>query len=400
MNLRQIGLVYHKELTDTLRDRRTLVSMIVVPMIVIPGLMFGLTEVSMKMVNRARSERATVMILGAAHAPELVARLRATPLLEILPARSDFAARIADKELRAAIEVPPGFESALAGPPGTAPPTVRISYHEGEIRSEQALRKIQNVLEAYRNEVVAARLAARDLSTEILQPFVPAPANVAPAARVSGAALGGFIPYIIILLTLTGAMYPAIDVTAGEKERGTIETILASPVSRGSLAGGKFLTVLSTAMGTALLSLLSLSLSARFTSGEGRALQVFALELSAQGVIAMLVIMVPVAVMFSGVLLAIALNAKSYKEAQSYITPLMIVVIMPAVAAMLPGVELNTRLALVPILNVSLASKELVAGIYDWSVIAVIFSSSCVYAGLALAAAIAAFRRESVLFRT
>jgi sodium transport system permease protein len=397
MNLRQIGLVYRKEMTDTLRDRRTLVSMIVVPLLVIPGLMFGLTEVGLRMVNKAVTERATVMILGENNAPTLAAQLRANPLLEVLPAHADFAQRIADKQLRAAIELPPGFEAALATE-AAAHPTVRISYHEGELRSEQALRKIEATLESYKNVLVAQRLAARDLTVEVLQPFAQSPTNVAPAERVSGAALGGFIPYIIIILTLTGAMYPAIDVTAGEKERGTIETILASPVSRGALAGGKFLTVLTTSLATALLSLLSLSVSARFTSGGG--LGPLSLKLSPQGVVAMLVIMVPVAVLFSGVLLAIALTAKSYKEAQSYVTPLMIVVILPAVAAMLPGVELDTRLALIPILNVSLVSKELVAGIYDWPVIAVIFSTSCVYAGIALAAAIAAFRRESVLFRT
>lgn len=397
---RQIATIYRKEMQETLRDRRTLMSMIVVPMLVIPGLMFGLAEIGMKLVKRAVSERATIMILGEQHAPTVVARLRAHPLLDIVPARSDFERRIADKELRAAVEFPPQFESALQGEIVDDKVAVRISYHEGEIRSEHTLRKIEALLGEYKNELVAQRLTAHGLSPQALEPFTPEERNVAPAERVSGAALGGFIPYVIIILTLTGAMYPAIDLTAGEKERGTIETILASPVSRGALAGGKFLTVLTTAMATALLSLLSLTLSARFTSTGGSEMQPFALNLSAQGVIAMLIIMIPVAVLFSGALLAIALTAKSYKEAQSYVTPLMMVVIMPAVAAMLPGVELNTLLALIPILNVSLVSKELVAGIYNWPVIAVIFSSSCVYAGIALAIAVAFFRRESVLFRT
>ena len=397
---RQIGTIYRKEMHETLRDRRTLMSMIVVPMLVIPGLMFGLAELGMKLVKRAVSERATIMILGEQHAPVLAARLRAHPLLDIVPPRSDYERRIADKEIRAAIEFPPQFESALQGETPDAKLAVRISYHEGEIRSEHTLRKIEGLLTEYKNEVIAQRLIAHGLSPQALEPFVREERNVAPAERVSGAALGGFIPYVIIILTLTGAMYPAIDLTAGEKERGTIETILASPVSRGALAGGKFLTVLTTAMATALLSLLSLTLSARFTSSGGSEMQPFALNLSAQGVIAMLIIMIPVAVLFSGALLAIALTAKSYKEAQSYVTPLMMVVIMPAIAAMLPGVELNTLLALIPILNVSLVSKELVAGIYDWPVIAVIFSSSCVYAGIALAIAVAFFRRESVLFRT
>jgi sodium transport system permease protein len=401
MNASQVRQVYRKEMTETLRDRRTLMSMIVVPILVIPGLMFGLAEVTIRMVKKAAGERAAVMILGEEHAPALAARMRAHPLLEVVPAASDYAKRIEDKELRAAVEFPPGFEAALAT--GAPAPTVRIDYYEEEIRSELALRKIEELLQKYKDEIVAARLRERDLATELLQPFASESRNVASAERVGGAAAGGILPYIIILLTLTGAMYPAIDLTAGEKERGTIETILASPVQRQALAAGKFLTVLTTALATAVLSVLSLALSGRFAARSGSGLGAelpFALTLEPGNIAAMLLIMIPVAVLFAGALLAIALMAKSYKEAQSYVSPLMIVVILPAVAAMLPGVELDMRLALVPILNVSLASKELVTGIYDWPLIGVIFASSCVYASIALAVAVSFFRRESVLFRT
>jgi sodium transport system permease protein len=108
----------------------------------------------------------------------------------------------------------------------------------------------------------------------------------------------------------------------------------------------------------------------------------------------------PLAVLFSAALLAIALFAKSFKEAQSYISPLMIVVILPAVAAVLPGVELNTTLALLPVLNTSLVSKEIMTGTYHWKYIALIFMSSCIYAAAAIAIAVKLFQREDVLFRT
>ncbi len=104
--------------------------------------------------------------------------------------------------------------------------------------------------------------------------------------------------------------------------------------------------------------------------------------------------------LFSAALLAISLFAKSFKEAQSYISPLMIVVVLPAVAAVLPGVELNTALALVPVLNTSLVCKEIVTGTYHWGYIALIFASSCVYAAAALRIAVKLFQREDVLFRT
>jgi len=106
------------------------------------------------------------------------------------------------------------------------------------------------------------------------------------------------------------------------------------------------------------------------------------------------------AVFFSAALLALALFAKSFKEAQSYISPLMIAVVLPAVASLLPGVELNAGLALIPVLNTSLVSKEIITGTYHWNLIALIFLSSSVYAAAALAIAVRLFQREDVLFRT
>jgi sodium transport system permease protein len=200
-------------------------------------------------------------------------------------------------------------------------------------------------------------------------------------------------------------MYPAIDLTAGEKERGTIETILCSPVSRVHLVLGKFFMVLTASLFTGLLAILSMGLT--FAAGK-KILESLepvndwglSLAISAKAVICVFLMMVPLAVLLSAALLAIALFAKSYKEAQSYLSPLTVFVILPAVVSVLPGVELNAGLALIPVLNTSLISKEIVAGTYHWNYIALIFASSCVYAAAALAVAIRLFQREDVLFRT
>lgn len=402
MSARQIQLVYRKEMIDTLRDRRTLISMIIVPMVVIPGLILGMGKVIRSILESAKRGKASVMILGAEHAPTLSGIImREADGFEIVPPDTSFKTRIQNKKLRGAIEFPAGFEAELAAP-GGSPDTVRIYYHENEVRSELARRRLTAVLEAYSTALVERRLAARSLSTDDLHPFQSSAQNVASSQRTGGEAFGGFIPYIIILLTMMGAMYPAIDVTAGEKERGTIETILASPVSRTSLAFGKFLAVVTAAVATALLALTSLAVSSRIAARDPGSAEFTALQVSidATNAAAMLLMMVPVAVLFSGVLLAIALKAKTYKEAQSYISPLNMAVIIPAVSSMFPGIELDLRLALIPILNVSLASKQVIAGNYQWNWIAVIFVSSCVYAGIALAVAVQSFKRESVLFRT
>ncbi|MEJ1973615.1 MAG: hypothetical protein WDM96_14480 [Lacunisphaera sp.] len=113
----------------------------------------------------------------------------------------------------------------------------------------------------------------------------------------------------------------------------------------------------------------------------------------------MLGMVLPVAVLFSAVIFTVSLFAKSFKEAQSYVGPMVFIVVMPAVVGMLPGIDLNFQLALVPILNLSLVCKEMLSGVWHWDYIALIFGSSCVYAGLALALAVKMFNREDVIFR-
>jgi len=401
MRLRNVAIVYRKEMLDTLRDRRTLISMIVVPLLLMPVLIIGMATLTIKLMQRAQQQVATIMILGAEYAPTAAERIRQAKGLAVVPAAPDYAQRISEKTLRAAVEFPAGFEQALAQ---NERPRVKLYHYAGELRSQFAVRSLENVLNEYRDAVVANRLATRQLSPDVLQPFETREENVAPPEKVGGTVFGGLIPYIIILLTLTGAMYPAIDLTAGEKERGTIETILASPVARSELVLGKFLTVMTASVASAVLALASLAATFLATPKEfaqmGRARQSFEIAISGKGVAAVLLMILPVAVMFAAALLAIAVLARSFKEAQSYISPLTIAVVLPAVASLLPGVELDTRLAFIPILNVSLVSKEILTGTYHWNYIGLIFASSCLYAAAALFIAIRAFQRESVLFRT
>ena len=406
MKFSQVVIVYRKELLDTLRDRRTLISMIVVPLLLFPVLTIGFGTLAAKLFQRARQEASTIMIFGAEHAPTLAATIREQDGFEVVPAAEDYVARINDKKLRVAVEFPPQFEEALqtnvGSPDSGKRPTVKLYHYAGEMRSRFALRDLQRILRTYRDQLVEVRLAGRGLSPDVLEPFESKEENVASPEKVGGNVLGGMLPYFIIILCLTGAMYPAIDLSAGEKERGTIETILASPVGRTELVMGKFLMVLTASLTTSALSLgsfaVTLSAAAEFTQRMSRAGLPFVI--SAKGVAMVFLMVLPLAVLFSAALLALALLARSYKEAQSYLQPLMIVAILPAIAAMLPGVELNAKLALIPILNVSLVSKEILTGNYPWELIGLIFASTCVYAAAALFVAVRQFQRESVLFRT
>jgi len=251
---------------------------------------------------------------------------------------------------------------------------------------------------------VKRRLAAEKLPEGLMKLFEIKQQNVVSPEKVAAETYGGFIPYIVILMCMTGAMYPAMDLTAGEKERGTIETILSSPIKRTHLALGKFLVVVTASLVTAAISVTSMGTSVLLLSrfvppgkeGEGMPM----LPIHLKTVIAVFIVALPIAVLFAAVLLAISLFARTHKEASSYLTPLTSVVIIPAVAAVLPGIELTPKLAIIPILNASLLCKELVSGTYHWGYIAVIFLSTSVYAAGALIIAVKMFQRESVLFRS
>lgn len=403
MSLRNIGIVYRKELTDSLRDRRTVISMVAVPLLLMPLITIGGGVLLIRQVGQAEQEVPKVMVLGGEDSPNVRAEIEKLTDVQIVPSKPDYSEEISNKEIRAAVEIPNGFDTALAGGESM---TVKIYMYEGDLKSGFGADRLQKFFRDLRDRTIREELKARQLPETLVRPFDIEQQNVAPPEKVGGAVLGGLVPYFVILLCLTGAMYPAMDLTAGEKERGTIETILCSPVSRTHLVLGKFLMVLTASLATGALSIFSMAVS--FGVGKHLLLGVadgavdaaLQITISGKAIVSIFLLVVPLAVFFSAALLAISLFAKSFKEAQSYLSPLMIVIVLPAVAAMLPGVELSTPLSLVPVLNTSLVSKEIIAGTYHWNYIALIFVSSCVYATAALWIAVKMFQREDVLFRS
>lgn len=397
MNLRNSLVVYRKELRDMLRDKRTIRSMIIIPVIAFPLLYGGIIYFVTKTMGQAQREVSTVMVEGGQDSPKIMAALHGLSQISIEPYQGDAKQQIGDKKIRALVVIPEGFDSDIRSGKNVK---VSIDYYEGDEKSEIAKDHLQKFFDDYKSQVARASLEAHGLSPALLEPFTVDASNVAPPSKVGAAILGGWIPYLIIILSFTGAMYPAMDLTAGEKERGTMETILTSPVSRTDLVIGKFLMVFTAAVVTAVLSLVSMGVLWSQRGKLGMGSQALQIAIDPSSVLAVIVLLLPLAVLFAAVLLAVALFAKSYREAQSYVSPLVFIVIAPAIVGALPGIDLNWKTALVPILNTSLVSKEIIGGSYPWLSIAAIFGMTCVYAAIALAWAVRMFNREDVLFRT
>jgi sodium transport system permease protein len=412
MTLRNTLTVYRKELREALRDRRTLISMFLVPAFIMPAILFLFGTVTHHVTTKARAEIPVVAIIGGEHDPALMAALQLNPKFNVQAAPDDWRIRIADKSLRAVVELPPGFAAAVEAFESAQ---IRIYHYEGEIKSGFAVAELRRFFNSRREQALVERLVAHGLPPGFAHPFEIRAENVAPPEKVGGNTLGGFIPYVIIMLCFAGVIYPAIDLMAGEKERGTLETLLCSPAARIDLVLGKFLLVLTVALTTVACSLASMALTAfagglalvgsgrvgagGLSAGLSKGGEVLP-TLDPLGLVGVVVLVLPLAVLFAALALAISLWARTQKEAQTYLAPLGLVVILPAIAAVLPGVELNGLLALVPVLNIALACKELVSGVWPWGQLALIFGSTCVYAAAALAGCVSMFNRESVLFRS
>ncbi|HZZ18090.1 MAG TPA: ABC transporter permease [Opitutaceae bacterium] len=403
MNGHTIGTIYFKELRDSLRDRRTLISMIVLPTILMPLLMFGLGTAASRIVSKARTEVPRIMVIGGDDSPGVRGELEQTGKFKLEAATANWKTLVSDKKVRAAVEIPAGFEKGLKD--GSAP-MVTIYDYQGELKSGLAADQLSGFFVSIRERATGRLLTSHGLPVRIAKPFEVARKNVAPPEKVGGNLLGGIVPYIIVMLCIVGATYPAIDITAGEKERGTMETLLCSPARRSDIVLGKFLMVLTGSLSAVCFSLISLAgtviaLGASASAMAGGAPSATSLpSIDPMGLVGVLAMVLPVAVLFSAIIFSIALFAKSHKEAQSYVTPLILAVVVPCAAAILPGIELTYGLSLVPIANVSLVCKEMLSGVWHWGYIAVIFGSTLAYACAALAVAVRMFGREDVLFRT
>src|SRR5271170_2191641 len=376
MNFHAVGVVYRKELREWLRDRRTLISTVLVPLLAFPILISGMISLSTVLIGSAKKEVPKIMIIHGEDSPAVVDALKANKEIEVVPYADNWKDQISEKQIRAAVEIPEGFQASLDK--GT-PQTIQIHYYEGELKSEFGAEHVEKSLKAYRDDLVKKRLEAKNLPDSLIAPFDTKQHNVAPPEKVGGASIGSMIGYMVIILSIT--------------------------VSRLDLVLGKFLLVFSASLTTAILSVTSMGLSFAYmghalansanTSGAG-----IHMNLGLTSVVAVFLMALPLSVLFSAVLMTIALFAKTYKEAQSYLTPMTFIVVIPAVASVLPGVELNPKLALIPILNTSLVCKEIITGTYHWGSIATIFASTCVYAAIAIFIAVRTFQRESVLFRS
>ncbi|WP_371192870.1 ABC transporter permease subunit [Glaciecola sp. SC05] len=399
-------LVFKKEILELLRDRKTLFFMVALPIVVFPLLFGGAIYFTSQAMSEAQTKTLSYAIVGKQFAPDLVSEFKTVENLDLkeLPVGTD-----TEEQLKAAVKngsfdfiiaIPENYSANIEN---SGQIVFKIYLNDAELNSVQSrLSQIIDTFEMQYQREAFARLGMDETQQKtLLDPMIIEKVNVADEREKVGAMIGGMIPYILFLLCLQGAMLPAADIGAGEKERGTLETLLLSPISRTDIVMGKFLTIATAGGVSALVTVLSMAIWSVILS-QGMAISFvsnFMASIGLLDVALVFLMLVPIVSMFAAILLSLSIYARSYKEAQGYMTPLVFVVIVPVIIAAVPGIELKGIWAWIPLTNVALAIKELIKGTMDYLQLFAIFGSSVIIAGALIAFCVYWFKQEKVLFR-
>ncbi len=419
MDVRSIRLVLARELRDTLRDRRTLALMLGLPIVLYPLLMIGVTQM------------VVVQYTTIVDAPP--------PIAVTNPPEgfAEFMDSLTDKGFTFDVKEPENPEEALeareidawieyveAASPDERP-RFRIYYSSESDHSRVAETRARALLKRYREARVKENLASAGLDRRFILPFDLQPKDVASETTRGGALFGQAIAILLVLMAITFPFYPAIDSAAGEKERGTLETVLVSPIGRRELVLGKFIAIFIIAvfgsalnLGAMLMTFGHFATLVNKTSeqswelrGHDQAEDEAAIEgmiekrftvdfeTDASIVAMMMSLLVPLCGLFSAVSLALSSQARTYKEGQYYLTPMVALALPLVMVAMLPEIRLTWPMAIFPVANVVILFRELLGGEwYPWQFVIVLASTS-IYAGMALFWTQTLFSREEILFR-
>lgn len=396
-------LIFKKEFKELLRDRKTIIFMIGLPLLLFPA-MFGVAFFFMSSAaDKAENEVLKYAIVGEAFAPNIVQSFSdASDKFEAVDIgnEADYAKLIKNETLDFVLVIPETFNSDVL-----ASGQHSLELYLNDAGLNKVVGRVSKIIDEYSNAFQKEAFTQLNLNetqqTALLKPIEIVKNNVADDREVWGERLGGMLPYFIFILCLQGAMAPAADLGAGEKERGTLETLLISPMDRYKLVLGKFVTICMAGIITALITVSSMAIWGLILS-QGMAVEFVVEVMSMIGIVDFILIflmLVPVVAVFAAVLLSLSIYARSFKEAQSYMGSLIMVVIFPVLIAMMPGVELKGGWVWVPLTNVALAMKELFKGTMDYFALFGIFTSTAVIAVALIMFCIHWFNKEKVLFR-
>ena len=390
--------IFKKELIDVLRDRRTLMFMVVIPILITPLLVIG--SIKFQEYQNKKSEEKILKIAFINESEDsltkqLLSDQKGVNIIEGVQLDS-IESYIKSDSLQGGLYLGKGFLKKIKT---NSSGDVKIYYKSSDLMSKSK-KRMQAALDIYKEKIIDERLKQLNVDGQILDPITITNIDMATAKETLGKAIGGFIPYVLVMFIFLGAMYPAIDLGAGEKERGSLETLLSSPATKFEITMGKLLVVSLTGIVSGLVSVLGISSSLFFIDKIPVQIQETILELINPFMISSIIIlMIPIAIFFASMLLSISFYARSFKEAQSLMGPLNMVIIVPLFLSLGPGMEMDHATALMPLINVGLLTKEILAGSVELIYFIETLFSLLFCAAIGIWFSVFWFKKENTIFR-
>ena len=393
-----IVAIFKKELTDVLRDKRTLFFMIVIPVIVMPLIFIGSIKFQEYQSKKSDEKILNIGLINKTSDSQIRDYLldqKGVYLVEDIDLDS-LELGIKNDSLQGGLYIHKNFINDISA---NAMGKVEVYYKSSDLMSK-AKNRINNALDIYKNEVVSERLSQFNVDKDLLEPLDIINKDISTKKETIGKAVGGLIPYMLVIFIFLGAMYPAIDLGAGEKERGSLETLLSSPATKFEITVGKLMVVSLAGMVSGLISVIGISVPFYFIGNIPDQIKSTVLEIISPFIIvSVIILMIPIAIFFASMLLSISFYARSFKEAQSLMGPLNIIIIVPLMLTLGPGIEIDHITALIPLINVGLLTKEILAGSAQPIYFIETLSSLLFFAAIGIRFSVYWFNKENTIFR-
>lgn len=389
-----LGTIIRTESLGNFRDRRAMLTAFVFGPVFGPALFVGLMTLTVNQVSDQATHDLRIPILGAEHAPNLVSFLeqRGIVLETGSPTDSDaLQVAVRDGEHELGVIIPPDANASWRE---GQPMRVVLIADRSDSGASSSIRRVTSAIESFGSVVAQQRLVLRGIPPSVVQPIVVDEIDVSTPSGRSVLILG-MLTYVLLLTTLTGGVYHAVDTTGGERERGSLEPLLSLPVPRFQIALGKVLTSAIFMAASMVLTLLSYSVAIRFLPLADLGMSA---DFGPAVVLGSIVAMIPFAVLGATLMNTIGAFAKTYKEAQSYVNIAMLVPTLPIAAAAVLGVDAELALMVIPSMSQHLIITELIKGnTVPWSFYAVCWIATIGLSVAMMAFLIRRYRNESLL---
>ncbi len=399
--------VYKKELKELLRDKKTLMFVVLLPVLIFPIIFAIVAFIGTQAALDADQKVNTYVIINGEYAQEFTDKVFYHKSFELYNGSKtfntieDLKAGVTAGDIDMGIYLPSNAVKTLDSGEQSK---WQVVFNDAK-SINYLFDRVKELAQEYSDVLQADKLKSFGIAESaykaILGPIEVVKVDTADKRENLGEKIGAYLPYLLIPLVLMGATYPAIDLGAGEKERGTLETLLLTPITRTELVLGKFITLLTTSIASTTITIVSMGcwVAVALTFADLDFIKTAFGTLAVSDLLMIFLLLLPLAAIFSSLALAISIYARTFKEAQNYMQPLSMVVFFPIIISIMPNMELTAKTAFIPVTNVALAIKDIIKGTVDYTFVGLIFLATALIAGALLAFCVKWFNREDVLFR-